>query len=433
MWHYISGGTMIGTNAVYEAVRQDFENRSVSQKQGYNALAVLTVDGRDSLCELCLTIDRQHWQSVLTLANQHYSCGQVNILAEGTLRCNGVKKASSALINNVDTVLTGNVADVSFNGGVLALNCHHSDISTIFRSFNGVDDHVRVFAGGAIIDTEEEREWSLGAPLEAPEGNGVESIPLPDGIANAEAWEFTASPTVEIVDPTGVGTGATAIAIFDTVNSKVTGIKITNRGNNYSVANAFISRGGHTNTWTVAATVTPNASGGLTKRGEGTLTVDNVCTYTGATCVAGGTLKLGVDGAINASSCVVLSGGTLDADSKSFNVPIVGGAGSVLGVASVNMAENMVFDAGQLLSGSSISVDGTVNIPAGATVSVRNFDAVGQTSKRKLRIIAATGGIVGDIPSIDVELAKDGWSIVVSPDGKEMFVYKPKGLKIIFR
>ena len=291
---------------------------------------------------------------------------------------------------------------------------------------------MRVFGGGATIDCGT-ADWTLGAPLEAPEGNGVESIALPEDIANAVAWEFTAAPTVEIVDPTGVGTGATAVAIFDTVEGKVTGIKVLNRGSNYASAQATISRGGQANKWTVDASVSPNQSGGLTKKGSGMLTVDNVCTYTGATCVAGGTLKIDVDGAVDASSCVVLSGGTLDAGFKSFNVPISGGAGAVIGTESVNMAADMVFDARQMLAGSPISVDGVVNIPDGATVSVRNFDAVGQTSKRKFKIIAATGGIAGNIPSIDVELAKDGWSIVVSPDRKEMFVYKPKGLKIIFR
>jgi hypothetical protein len=278
VWHYISGGMLTGTNMTYEAVRQDHEDRSVSKNQGYNALSVLTVDGSQALCELHLDSDQRHWRNSLTLASQHYSRGQVNLMSEGTLRCNGIKKALTAAVGEVGTTMTGNVADVSFNGGVLAPTCHHSDMSELFRGFTGPNDHVRVYAGGAVIDTAEEKEWSLGAPLEAPEGNGVEAIALPDGIANAAAWEFTASPTVEITDPTGVGTGATAVAVFDTVNGKVTGIKITNRGNNYASALATISRGGHTNSWTVAATVSPNVSGGFEKRGEGTLTVDQVCT-----------------------------------------------------------------------------------------------------------------------------------------------------------
>ena len=426
--HYISGGVFAITNSQYTAVRIDSEERYT--KSGYGALAVLAIDGRDALCDLHTPNENS-----LNLAGQDYSRGQLNLLSGGTLRGNGISKYLAAVFKKdgatVSKGLEGNVADVAFDGGVMEMACQLSS-KKIFRDFSGPDDHVRVFGGGATIDCGT-ADWTLGAPLEAPEGNGVESIALPEDIANAVAWEFTAAPTVEIVDPTGVGTGATAVAIFDTVEGKVTGIKVLNRGSNYASAQATISRGGQANKWTVDASVSPNQSGGLTKKGSGMLTVDNVCTYTGATCVAGGTLKIGVDGAVDASSCVVLSGGTLDAGFKSFNVPISGGAGAVIGTESVNMAADMVFDARQMLAGSPISVDGVVNIPDGATVSVRNFDAVGQTSKRKFKIIAATGGIVGNIPSIDVELAKDGWSIVVSPDGKEMFVYKPKGLKVIFR
>lgn len=425
--HYISGGVFALTNSQYGLVRIDSEER---YKPGYSALAVLAIDGRDALCDLHAPNENS-----LNLAAQDYSRGQLNLLSGGTLRGNGISKYLAVEYKkDSETVrkgLEGNVADVAFDGGVMEMACQLSS-KKIFRGFSGPDDHVRVFGGGATIDCGT-ADWTLGAPLEAPEGNGVESIALPEDIANAVAWEFTAAPTVEIVDPTGVGTGATAVAIFDTVEGKVTGIKVLNRGSNYASAQATISRGGQANKWTVDASVSPNQSGGLTKKGSGMLTVDNVCTYTGATCVAGGTLKIDVDGAVDASSCVVLSGGTLDAGFKSFNVPISGGAGAVIGTESVNMAADMVFDARQMLAGSPISVDGVVNIPDGATVSVRNFDAVGQTSKRKFKIIAATGGIAGNIPSIDVELAKDGWSIVVSPDRKEMFVYKPKGLKIIFR
>ena len=207
-----------------------------------------------------------------------------------------------------------------------------------------------VFGGGATIDCGS-ADWMLGAALDAPRGNGVEGIALPADIANAEAWEFTAASTIEIIDPTGVGTGATAVAVFDTVNGKVTGIRITNRGNNYTSAQATISRGGQANKWTVDASVSPNQSGGLTKKGAGMLTVDSVCTYTGSTCVAEGTLKLGVDRAVDASSCIVLSGGTLDVDFKSFSEPFLGGGGAVIRTKSVDMVGDMVFDAVHMIAG----------------------------------------------------------------------------------
>lgn len=391
--HYVSGGTFAITNGEYALVRQDAEGRSLHHNQGYGAFAVLTIEGEGSLCDMHVIPEHLSWRSSLNLAAQHHSRGQVNLRSGGVLRSNGIYKKLNAQVDTqsgkaVNEDMVGNVADVAFDGGAIQLTCQLTTANgkNIFRNFTGENDHVRVFEGGAVIDTNG-KDWSIGAPLEAPEGNGVESIALPDGIVNAEPWEFTASPTVEIVDPTGVGTGATAIAVFDTQTGKVTGIKITNRGNNYSSANAVISRGGHTNSWTVAATLSPNVSGGLVKRGAGTLTIDQACSYSGVTEVAEGTLKLGVDGAIDASSEVVISGGLLDLDSKALNVPI----------------------------------------------TVRRFDAMDNTQNRSFRIVTSEGGIGNVQISVDEDLAKDSWCIVVSSDGKDAYVYKPKGLRIICR
>ncbi|MBR2982848.1 MAG: hypothetical protein IKC80_06420, partial [Kiritimatiellae bacterium] len=373
-------------------------------------------------------------------AAQHYSRGQVNLLSGGVLRANGIYKKLNAQVNTVsgkavNENMVGNVADVAFDGGIMQLTCRNKNADQkIFRNFTGENDHVRVFGGGAAIDTNG-KNWTLGAPLEAPEGNGVESIVLPDGIVNAEPWEFTAAPTVEIVDPTGVGTGATAVAVFDTENGKVTGIKITNRGNNYASALATISRGGHTNSWTVAATVSPNVSGGFEKRGAGTLIVDQVCTYTGNTKVAGGTLKLGVDGAINASSGIVLAGGTLDAaNDASFNVPFVGGAGTIVGIEELNMAANTAFDAAQMLEREVMAFAGEVKFPAGATLDIANLAVLESMKRTRFCLISAEGGISGALPSLSSALIQSGWWLELSIDGKRLYARRPfKGVHIICR
>ncbi|MBQ5795872.1 MAG: hypothetical protein IIW14_07775, partial [Kiritimatiellae bacterium] len=275
----------------------------------------------------------------------------------------------------------------------------------------------------------------LGAPLEAPEGNGVESIALPEDIANAVAWEFTAAPTVEIVDPTGVGTGATAVAIFDTVEGKVTGIKVLNRGSNYASAQATISRGGQANKWTVDASVSPNISGGFEKRGEGTLTVDQVCTYSGLTKVSGGTLKLDVNGAINASSGIVLAGGTLDvANDAAFNVRVVGGAGTVVGAEELNMAATSAFDAAQMLDREVMTFAGIVKFSAGATLDISNLDALKSTKRTRFCLIAAEGGVSGTLPSLSAQLVQNGWWLELSADGKSLYARRPfKSVHIICR
>lgn len=435
--HYISGGTFAITNGEYSLVRPDAEGRSF--KQGHGALAALTIEGPDALCDMHILPEHLSWRTSLNLAAQHYSRGQVNLRSGGVLRSNGICKKLRAAVDkesgaDVNEDMIGNVADVAFDGGIMQLTCQltSSNGKNIFRNFTGENDHVRVFGGGAVIDTNG-KDWSLGVPLEAPQGKGVDAIALPDGIINAAAWEFTASPIVEIVDPTGVGTGATAIAIFDTVKGKVTGIKITNRGNNYTSAQATISRGGHTNKWTVAATVSQNVSGGIEKRGSGTLVIDKVCTYTGLTRVSGGTLKLGVDGAIDASSGIVLDGGTLDADSKAFNVPLAGGAGSVVGKSEIAMSADMVFDARLLVSGKSIAVEGKAVFPAGAKVTIVNPEELYDAKKNRFALVSASEGFVGALPALDEKLTKEEWRLRLSHDGKQLYVYRYNGFRLICR
>ena len=67
----------------------------------------------------------------------------------------------------------------------------------------------------------------------------------------------------------------------------------------------------------IALTGLISGAGRLIKQGTNTLTISGANTYTGATVVAAGTLRLGASGALPAASDVILSGGTLDAGSGS--------------------------------------------------------------------------------------------------------------------
>ena len=179
--------------------------------------------------------------------------------------------------------------------------------------------------------------------------------------------------------------------------------------------------------------MTANVSGGLEKRGSGTLVIDKVCTYTGLTRVSGGTLKLGVDGAIDASSGIVLDGGTLDVDSKAFNVPLAGGAGSVVGKSEIAMSADMVFDAGLLVSGKSIAVEGKAVFPAGAKVTIVNPEELYDAKKNRFALVSASEGFVGALPALDEKLTKEEWRLRLSHDGKQLYVYRYNGFRLICR
>lgn len=99
---------------------------------------------------------------------------------------------------------------------------------------------------------------------------------------------------------------------------------------------------------TIASSIGNNGAGGLTKDGGGTLTLGAAVSYTGASVITLGTLKYGVNAALQTSANVVLNGGTLDTDTF---VTTLGGltvqADSVIsGAANLTFTGNSAFDGG---------------------------------------------------------------------------------------
>ncbi len=296
----VSGNGKFQTGSMQHFPRQDNEAKTGGSH------AIFAVDGSNATAE-----GTQVGNHSFVLAGQYHSIGEVDLNNGGTISANGFGKALK--YKNTDDI-TDNVALVSFNGGILRTSKNYSGSENkgkIFRNFKVGTDHVYVHAGGATIDTCG-LNIAVGTPLEAPSGNGVESIPLPQAIASLKAWDYIAAPAVTITDPSGTGSGATAVAIFDTITGKVTGFRVLNRGQNYTSATATISKGGYTNTFTVACTLSANGSGGLTKKGTGKLVLDCANSYTGATVVAGGTLVSSNAAALTSTRALRLEGGTLD-------------------------------------------------------------------------------------------------------------------------
>lgn len=210
-------------------------------------------------------------------------------------------QAGSGMVNlNGGTLATpavvlrdvGATALVNFNGGTLKATASEANfVAGLTGAY--------VYPGGAVIDTAG-YDVGIPQPLLAPDGQGVLSITVDNPGAN-----YLGPPIVQI---SGDGTGATAVAEIDPVAGTVTNIVVTSPGRGYTAATVTLSGGGGTGA-SATAVLGDNTSGGLIKLGEGRLTLTGANTFTGAVRVVNGTLQH--DGRFG-GAVTVEAGGALD-------------------------------------------------------------------------------------------------------------------------
>lgn len=197
-----------------------------------------------------------------------------------------------------------------------------------------------IYGGGAKIDSNGQN-IAIGQYLTYPSGDGVSAIS--QAAAGFTTTGYTAAPLVTI---TGDGSGATAVATVD-AGGNLTAITVTNPGTDYTTAPTVTLSGGglaSSSASTVAATLSPNTSGGLTKLGAGTLTLESPASYTGPAVLTEG--KLATDNLFD------------------------GGFESGIG-ASDNAAANLVFDGGTLsYSGSTVAIGRSFTINPAKTAGL---------------------------------------------------------------
>ena len=138
-------------------------------------------------------------------------------------------------------------------------------------------------------------------------------------------------------------------------------------------------------------------SGGLTKAGSGTLTINGTNTYTGSTVVSQGTLELGTNTFLANSSAINVNGGAvLDAAISGVNLALspgqtLTGSGQVNGIVT-NSALSVITPAGAGLTGT-LSINGGLSINAQSVVNVD----VAPTSND---VIAVTGNLSIAVDSV---------------------------------
>lgn len=197
--------------------------------------------------------------------------------------------------------LSNHVACVAFAGGGL---CGTEDGAKLLGAGETAVDEAVVYADGAILEATDGVRTIVSVPLAKPTGGSITSISLPD----APLAGYVAAPMVQIE---GDGVGAYAVAEYDSTNETVTGVTLVCPGHGYTQATAALYFGSGTDRVPLDVTVGAAAeSGGLVKRGAGTVVLNAANGYTGSTTVEEGSLEFAAAGSLPAGSAVILRGGT---------------------------------------------------------------------------------------------------------------------------
>jgi autotransporter-associated beta strand protein len=268
-------------------------------------------------------------------------------------------------------------------------------------------------------------------PLRAPAGSGVTDI----GVTPRDG--YIGPPMVTIFG--GGGTGATAIAQFDSNSGFVTGILMTCPGFGYTSDPTVMLSGGGTNVQTAIGAITrsANTSGGLTKLGSGTLTLAAANTYTGATTIAGGTLKLGTASALMPNTPITLAGGTLDLNGFTVTNTISGsgvisngavetvispaGAGAVgtntLSFATATVKGSYLVDVTSDVNCDRLNIQGDVDL---SNLKLELVDPDGLSRNKAYTILSCSGTRTGSFIPVNLP---DRWHASYRTDGSVQLIY----------
>ncbi len=229
-------------------------------------------------------------------------------LAGGTLTMGSVTANNSG---------GGNSLYANYAGGTLKAAANLTNpvvtsngVTTISMIFGPIDNPGTSsdFVGGLTVDTNG-FSVSYSNPLRGAAGNGVTQAAMT--ISGGSG--YLGAPTVTFTGGTLSTNGTPASGYAIVSGGSLTGIVITSPGT-YTVApTVTLTGGGGTGASVTLGALTGNASdSGLTKIGNGTLTLSGANSYLGPTMINAGTLALGANNVLPASPLTIRNG-TLNA------------------------------------------------------------------------------------------------------------------------
>lgn len=267
-----------------------------------------------------------------------------------------------------DITITNSYAYVNFDGGIFKYRRNANKLATRMATkaesfFYGDPGRMRLtsFGKGAVLDTAG-YNVNLDHTITSPSGNGLVAIALPDGM-DIPDWTFAGAPYVEI---SGDGSGASAVAEYDSENGRVTGFTVTSPGNDYTEISAKLTRGGYTNDIPLVCTLGKAVSGGLVKKGAGLLRLNAPNTYGGATRVEEGTLRAVHADAIPAGGALEIAGGVLDAGGFDKHYGAISATSGTLRNAAGTFASFVKTGEGSFLLDAPLSCSAPLEVKEGA-------------------------------------------------------------------
>ena len=175
-------------------------------------------------------------------------------------------------------------------------------------------------------------------------------------------------------------------------------------------------------------------SGGLTKKGAGTLTLNAANTFTGPIAVEQGTLKIGDDGSVQSGSALAIaSGGTLDLNGKPYACSSIAQYGGAVVNGTLTLPSSLTVDLAEVKAGDKMSFQsGSFAFPANATLTVLNTELLDRAEATYTLLQITGSGSFVNLP----RLTNDDlghWRLSLGNGNREIRLAFPRGTLMIFK